>query len=78
MSTLHVREVPERVYEALRRRARVRNTSISAETIRLLERALRIDKPAVRELLEEIEKDRPVAKEIVSAAELVREDRDGR
>jgi hypothetical protein len=79
MSTLHVRNVPERLYEALRRYARKRNSSISAEVIRLLERALRIDRPGVRELLAEIERNRPAARRTTgSAARLVREDRDRR
>src|SRR5437763_1975398 len=62
MSTLHVRNVPPEIYASLRRRARERKSSISVETIRLLGRALRVDRPGVRELLEEIESERAVAR----------------
>ena len=79
MSTLHVRNVPDDIYEALRRRAAERRSSVAAETIRLLGRALHVDRPGVRELLEEIERTRPVARKgAPAAAELIREDRDRR
>lgn len=80
MSTLHVRQVPDDVYEALKERARARETSISSETIRLLRCALALDRPGVRELLDEIESDRPnlVGRGAISAAEIIRRDRDGR
>ena len=79
MPTLHVREVPPEVYESLQRRAREHRTSIAKETIRLLAQALRVDRPGVRELIEAIEHDRPVARRgTPSAAELIREDRQSR
>jgi plasmid stability protein len=79
MSTLHVRNVPEPIYRALHRRAKERGSSVSAETIRLLGRALRVDRPGVRELLDQIERTRPVARKgAPGAAELIREDRDRR
>lgn len=40
MATLHVRNVPEALYERLRRRAEAQNRSLSAEVIVLLDRAL--------------------------------------
>jgi plasmid stability protein len=40
MSILHVRNVPDELYERIRRRAQVQNRSISAEVIMLLNRAL--------------------------------------
>lgn len=40
MATLHVRNVPDALYEALRAQARERGRSINAETIAVLERAL--------------------------------------
>lgn len=40
MPTLHVRNVPEDLYERIRERARRQNRSISAEVIVLLSRAL--------------------------------------
>lgn len=55
MATLHVRNVPDATYEALRERATERRTSISAEAVRLIERALRTDRPRVAELLARIE-----------------------
>ena len=78
MSTLHVRNVPSEVYEALRVRAEERNSSISAETVRLLKRAIRTDRLALRELFDTVEAGRPMAKNAPSAAELIREDRDRR
>jgi plasmid stability protein len=78
MSTLHVRNVPSEVYEALRERAEGRNSSISAETVRLLKRAIRTDKLRIREIFDSIEKSRPAAQKAVSVAQLISEDRDGR
>jgi plasmid stability protein len=76
MPTLHVRNVPPALYASLRQCAAQRKASIASETIRLLERALRIDKPAVRELLDEINADRPVARRgTPAAAALIREGR---
>ncbi len=40
MPTLHVRNVPEELYEQIRQQAAARNRSISAEVIVLLQRAL--------------------------------------
>jgi plasmid stability protein len=39
MSILHVRNVPDELYERIRQRARAQNRSISAEVIVLLDRA---------------------------------------
>ena len=79
MATLHVRNVPDRTYDALRRRAREHRTSISAEAIRLIERALRTDYTRVNELLSQIEVARVKARpDAPSAAELIRQDRDER
>ncbi len=79
MPTLHVRNIPPDTYEALRRLAEERKSSIGAETIRLLQRALRMDSARVRALLDEIEARRPVVRRRVpTAAELIRRDRDAR
>lgn len=79
MATLHVRDFPDPAYEALRERAGRRRTSISAEAIRLIERALRTDRPRIDELLAGIEAGRPRARAgAPSAAELIRRDRDER
>lgn len=79
MSTLYVRNVPEDLYRALAKRARERGTSLSAETIHLLGRALAVDRLGIRELLDTIEGERPVARRATpAAAVLVRRDRDRR
>jgi plasmid stability protein len=78
MSTLHVRNVPDDIYEALRARADEHDSSISSETVRLLRRALRTDRAGLQALLDEIEQDRPRASRKVSAAALVRRDRASR
>lgn len=79
MPVLHVRNVPADTYEALRKLAVERKTSIASEAIRLLRRALRTDAAGVRALLEDIERHRPVARRgTPPAAELIRRDRDRR
>jgi hypothetical protein len=76
VSTLHVRNVPEPIYRALHRRAKERRSSVSAETIRLLDRALRVDRLGVPELIDEIERTRPVLRGgAPSPAALIRTDR---
>jgi len=79
MATLHVRNVPDDTYEALRRLAAERNSSIAIEAVRLLRRALRTDRAGVRALLDEIDARRPaVRRETPTAADLIRRDRDAR
>lgn len=79
MATLHVRKVPEETYEALRRLAAERKSSINAEAVRLLERAVRTDTAAVRALLDRIEVRRAVVRRRApTAAALIRRDRDAR
>lgn len=79
MSIRRVRNVPPPVYRALRKRAKERHSSVSAETIRLLERALRIDRTGIRELLESIERTRPrIRGRAPAAAALIRRARDRR
>lgn len=79
MATLHVRNVPDPTYEALRERAAEHRTSISAEAVRLIERGLRTDRLRIEELLTRIEATRPRARPgAPSAAELIRRDRDAR
>jgi hypothetical protein len=71
--------VPEDTYEALRRLAAERDSSITVEALRLLQRALRTDRPGVRALLDEIDARRPTARRgAPSAADLVRRDRSAR
>ena len=79
MATLHVRQVPEETYEALRRLAAERKSSINAEAVRLLGRAVRTDTAAVRAFLDRIEIRRPVVRRRApTAAALIRRDRDAR
>jgi plasmid stability protein len=80
MATLHVRNVPDELYERLRRRAREDGRSINAEAIELLRPALadRAGK-SIGEMLEHAETLRaghtrgPGA---TSVTELIREDRE--
>ncbi|MFI5308921.1 MAG: hypothetical protein ACHQ53_16300 [Polyangiales bacterium] len=79
MSTLYVRDVPDDVYEAIRRLTDERKTSISSEAVRLLRRALQHERAGVVDLLDEIEADRPRARRSrTSGAALVRHERDSR
>ena len=79
MPTLHVRGVPDDLYKSLERRARERDSSITAETIRLLRRALALERPGQARLIEAIRSNRePVRRGSTSAAELIRADRDRR
>jgi plasmid stability protein len=76
MAVLHVRGVPDDLYRALARRARERDSSITAEAIRLLRRALAIERPGQAKLIETIRAERePIRPGSPSAAQLVREDR---
>lgn len=78
MSTLYVRNVPEDLYEQLRRQAAARGVSIAAETIRLLQQAVGRRPPAPRHLLEEIERERPeLGWSSAEAVELIRNRRGG-
>jgi antitoxin FitA len=52
MATLHIRNVPDELYEALRARAEREGRSINAETIAALREVLR---PSPEDLLAEIE-----------------------
>jgi len=79
MPTLHVRNVPDETYDALRRLAAERKTSIGTEAVRLLRRGLRTDRANIREILNEIEAHRAVARRgAPPAADLIRQDRDAR
>jgi plasmid stability protein len=77
VATLHVRNVPDDTYEALRHLAIERKSSIGAEAIRLLQRALRTDRAGARGLLDEIDASRPRARRgTPTAAALIRRDRE--
>ncbi len=78
MPTLHVRNVPETLYERLRLQAQKQNRSLSAEVLILLDRAL--DEPAdtQAELLARIRRRRffdPAAAGAPDSTTLLRQDR---
>jgi len=81
MATLYVENVPEDLYEALRKRARQRRKSIAAEVLSLLEqniptaKELRARREFVRRLKEI--RSQPIATPgpFPSAEEMIREDR---
>ena len=76
MKALHVRGVPEDVYEALRVAAREEGRSISAETIAILRRAMAdrlVGAPTVRKNI--ADRRRRLRIDVDTAA-LIREDRD--
>lgn len=79
MATLYVRNVPDELYERLRKRAEVRKSSISTEAVRLLEAALEVDREGFRRFVEHV-RAHPlrVAPGAPSPAELIRQDRDAR
>jgi plasmid stability protein len=76
VATLHVRGVPEDIYRALAQRAKERSSSITAETIRLLRRALALERPGQAALIDAIRTDRrPLPRGAPTSADLIREDR---
>jgi plasmid stability protein len=81
MATLHVRNVPADVYEALRRRAEDEGRSISAATIEILRRALPVvpqDAKAFMAQVREFKRRNPWPADGPTPAELIRRDRDSR
>ena len=79
VATLYARDVPDDLYEALRRRAAERGSSIAAESVRLLRRALVLERAGQAELIDAIRAERePLRPGAPTAAELIRKDRQGR
>jgi plasmid stability protein len=58
MPTLHVRNVPEGLYEQIRQQAEAQNRSISAEVITLLQRAIESRTRSQDEVLDNIRRRR--------------------
>ena len=58
MPTLHVREVPDKLYEALREKAKAEKRSISAETISILRKDLERPFVSAEDLLRSIKEGR--------------------
>jgi len=79
MATLYVRNVPNRVYEALQRRARENGHSLNAEALAILEHAAeRASRSTVADRLFEIAREIHLPPDAPSAEELIREGRDER
>jgi plasmid stability protein len=79
MPTLHVRNVPEQLYDRLRQQAEEKNRSLSAEVITLLDQALAEGRPSQAELLEAIRRRRffnPAATGAPDSASQIRQDRE--
>ena len=79
MPILHVRNVPDKLYERIRRQAQVQNRSISAEVITLLERALAETEGSQGEILAGIRRRRFFRPQDIGAPDsvvLLREDRE--
>lgn len=79
MATLHVRNVPDALYERLREQAESQNRSLSAEVIMLLDRALLDMENDQGEILARIRRRRSFSPSAVGAPDsttLLREDRD--
>jgi plasmid stability protein len=79
MPTLHVRNVPEPIYDRLRQRAQERQRSISAEVIRLLDIALEESDNDQAQILERINRRRffnPAAANAPDSTTLLRQDRE--
>ena len=78
MPILHVRNVPDDLYEHIRRQAQEQNRSISAQVVYLLERAVLESPQAQRQVLENIRRRRisfPVQSGIPDSLSLLRQDR---
>jgi plasmid stability protein len=78
MAILHVRNVPDELYESIRRQAQTQNRSISAEVIVLLQRALAGSDRSQDEILSGIRRRRfynPLEAGAPPSTTLLREDR---
>jgi plasmid stability protein len=81
MPTLHVRNVPQDLYKALRKRARVAHRSIAAEVLTLLEeniptaKNLKAQHEFVRKIVRMRSKQSNPRRAFPSAEELLRQDR---
>ena len=77
MATLHVRGVPDGLYERVRKLAAARQRSLSAEIVQLLEQALTDEDLRAEQtaLLESIRRHRYAPPEGMNSVVLLREDR---
>jgi hypothetical protein len=78
MSTLHVRNVPDELYQQIQRQAQEQNRSISAQVIYLLERAVEEDIQGQSAILDTIRRRRfyrPNRSNAPDSLTLLRQDR---
>ena len=78
MPTLHVRNIPDTLYDRLRQRAQTQNRSLSAEVVILLDYALEETEHSQAELLDNIRRRRffsPADANAPDSTTLLREDR---
>jgi hypothetical protein len=78
VAILHIRNVPDDLYERIRERAAIEHRSLSAEVLALLEEHFP-PRPPVRELLESIERRArlyPLPPGAPDPVDLIREDRE--
>jgi len=79
MATLHVRNVPDDLYEQIRRQAEAERRSLGAEVVTLLQRATGAQAEPYPAFLERIRRDREQLERQVgtlsSSVDLIREDR---
>jgi plasmid stability protein len=79
MATLHVRNVPDQLYEMLKAHAQAEGRSLSAEVLMILERSLKRLNHSQRDLLESLQRRQrfsPAKAGAPSSLELLREDRE--
>lgn len=79
MATLHVRNVPDELYDRLRQQAEEKNRSLSAEVIMLLDSALDENRQKQADLLDRMRRRRffrPAAVGAPSSTVFLREDRE--
>ena len=82
MATLYVENIPDDLYEALRRRAKARRRSIAAEVLALLEenvptaKALKARQDFVGKILRLRAKEVSAGRTYPSSEEMIREDRE--
>jgi plasmid stability protein len=79
--TLHIRNIPDEVYEALRRRATERGTSMVTEAIGILDEALHSKRRSRDEVMASIEANAKMigfGSDWPAPEDLIREERDSR
>jgi len=77
--TLHIRNVPTEVYDALRERARRGGRSLNAEVVEALRESVgRDDRYGFMERLEELRREYLAPEGFPDAAQIIREERDAR